>query len=110
VTVPTPPSNGKKAGSTYARDRCECQFGTPRVRPIKGPYTRDVVLLAFDRNHASALRLLGQILRLVRCCGYGCGVDVGQWFGLRCGCVLWIRFEVTTPVVVEHDRKATDRL
>jgi hypothetical protein len=49
-------------------------------------------------------------LRLVRCCGYGCGVDVGQWFGLRCGCVLWIRVEVTTPVVVEHDWKATDRL
>jgi hypothetical protein len=43
----------------------ECQFGNRSVRPIKGPHTRDVVLLALDRNHASVLRLLGQILRLV---------------------------------------------
>ena len=63
VTVPTPLKRWKIVGRTHARGRHECQFGTRRVRPIKGPHTRDVVLLAFDCNHASASRLLGQILR-----------------------------------------------
>jgi hypothetical protein len=63
VTVPTPLKRWKIVGRTHARGRHECQFGTRRVRPIKGPHTRDIVLLALDRNHASASRLLGQILR-----------------------------------------------
>jgi hypothetical protein len=63
VTVPTPLKRWKIVGRTHARGRHECQFGTRRVRPIKGPYTRDVVLLAVGSDHASASRLLGQILR-----------------------------------------------
>lgn len=60
----------KIVGRTHGRDRLECHFGTRRVRPIQGPHTRDAVLLAFDRNHASVLRLLGQILRLIGCGGF----------------------------------------
>jgi hypothetical protein len=63
VTVPTPLKRWKIVGRTHARGRHECQFGTSRLRPTKAPYTRCVVLLALDSDHASASRLLGQILR-----------------------------------------------
>jgi hypothetical protein len=64
VIVPTPLRNAKIVGRTHVRDRHQCQFGTRRVRPTKDPHTRDVLLLASDRDHASASRCLGQFLRL----------------------------------------------
>lgn len=65
VAVPTALKRRKNVGRTHARGRHECQFGTRRLRPKTGPHTRHVSLLAFDRDHASASRLMGQILRFV---------------------------------------------
>ena len=69
-------------GRTHVKDRRQCQFGTRRVRPKTGPPTRDVLLLALDRDHASASRLLGQRLRLVGCVDCVVGVNADETIGL----------------------------